>query len=345
MKKIIIALQLLLVFGLMGCTSNNTVIPTETKKPSESILSTESPTDTMWYQNIKIDNKTEWSTPVVETDMDFYYITEDGVYQYTKKTRESDQVVFEAAKGLFLCRNDLYYNTEKQIKCMNLQTKKISVVWDETLFLNSEDSDKYHYFSIYDFMLADGYLYIAGTGTSVMRVNIESGETEAFMDDMGQMILLEGNCYYLDHAERTFSLYQINSDMQEGTLIRGEGHCEPELDSMLIDGIASMGDLLFYSVRNSSDVFLYHLDGNDQQIFDGDEGLYVHFAKGFSETRLCFYTTDGSQLSLYEYEHSAGVTLLATFSCTTRQCDVVITETAVFWWPEEESSVKCLVKK
>lgn len=352
MKRISIMLLLLFVINLMGCISNTTVAYPETKKPSESASigstpPTEAPIEAMWYQNMKIDRNTEWSTPVVETDTHFYYIAEDGVYQYIKDIKEISKIIPEEAYGLYLYENNLYYNTEHEVKCMDLHTKNVSVIWDKTMLPNSEDTEEYYYISIYDFVLKNGYLYIAGTGTSVMRVNIESYETEVFLKDCSKMVLLANNCYYLDHAERTFSLYHMTCDSKESTLLRGEGYSEPGLDKMRIDGIASIEDSIVYSVSDSSDIYLYCPNGSDQQIFNGDDSdqLWLSFVERCSAKKLYFYTTNGSQLKLYEYRPATGVILLTSFGCATRICDIVITESTVFWWSEEESLVKCFAKE
>lgn len=350
MKKAIITLQLCLVFALIGCSNNATVIPTEKDKPLESgplesTSPTDVPADTIWYQNMKLNIDTLWSVPIVETDTDFYYIAEDGVYQYTKDTQEEFKIIPETAYGLYLYDNDVYYNTDHQVVCMDLQTKSTSVIWDGSALLNTEDFDAHYYFSICGFMLADGHLYIAGTGTSVLCVNLENGELELFLEDCGGMIHLANNCYYLDHAARTFSLYCIACDTKERTLLRGEGYSEPGSDSMRIDGIARVEDMIFYTVRDSSEIYMYHSDGSDLQIFDSDDHFWVSFVKGYSEQKLYFYTTNGARLNLYEYQPSTNVTLLLSVDCSTHQCDLVITETAVFWWSEEESSVKCFVKE
>ena len=338
MKRISMILVLLLVINLMGCTTQPETTDPSESAPIESSSPAEVPIETMWHQKIKFDRNTAWSAPVVETDTHFYYIAEDSVYEYVKDVKQISKIIPEAVCGLYLYEENLYYNTEHEVKCMNLDTGSVSLIWDETML---GDSDEYHYISLNDFVLHDGYLYIAGTGTSVMRVNLEDNTTEQFLGDCGSMVLLANDCYYLDHAERTFSLYRMTCDSKESTLLRGEGQSEPGSDKLRIDGIAGMEDLIAYSVRDASDIYLYRPDGNDEKIFDGDDSdqVWLFFVKRCPAKKLYFYTTDGSQLKLYEYQPQTGTSLLTSFDCATRICDIAITESAVFWWDEEESAV------
>jgi len=334
MKRIGIILALLLVMNLMGCAARPV-----TTNPSDT-TPTKTPTETMWYQNAKLNTNTDWSTPIVETETHFYYIAEDGVYEYAKDVKQISQIIPETVYGLYLYEENLYYNTEHEVKCINLHTESISLIWDNTMLGNS---DKYHYISLNDFALHDGHLYIAGTRTSVMRVNLEDYTTEQFLGDCGKMVLLSNECYYLDHAERTFSLYHMKCDSKESTLLRGEGLSEPGTNKLRIDGIAGMEDLIVYSVRDTSDVYLYHPDGNDEKIFDGGGSGqdWLFFIERCPANKLYFYTTDKSMLKLYEYQPETGISLLTSFDCSTRICDIVITETTAFLYSEEESAVKC----
>lgn len=337
MRRISIALLLFFVLSLIGCTTQ-----TETNDPQKV---TPSKDETLWYQNMKLDTNSHWSAQVVETDTHFYFLAEGGVYQYQKDIKESIVIITEAAYGLSLCENNLYYHTEHAVKCMDLRSKNVSVIWNETMLPTGENADGYHYISISDFALLDGYLYIAGTGTSVMRVDLENYATEQFLEDCGGMVLLGDDCYYLDHAEKTFSLYHMTCDSKKSMLLRGKGESYP--DEMLIDGIAAVGDAVAYSVRDTADVYLYRPDGSDDRIFDGANSEQVWLSiisQGYSE-KLYFYTTDGSQLKLYEYQSETGVSLLTAFDCTRRICDVAITDSMVFWWSEEESLVKCFVRE
>ena len=292
--------------------------------------------ETIWYQDMKFYATTKWSLVVAETDTLFYYLIEDGVYQYEKRTEESTKIIPELAYGLFILDNKLYYHTEHQVKCMDLHTKEISVLWDGTALTRT---DAYYYNSVCDFALYNEYLYIAGTGTSVMRVNLGNGTAEQFLWDYGGMVLLGNDCYYLDHAERTFSLYHKTCDSKESTLLRGKGESYP--DEMQIDGVAGVGDAVAYSVRDTADVYLYHPDGNDEKIFDG-ENVWVSFASRRPGEELYFYTTDGQELRLYEYSPSMGVRLLTCFDTTVRICDIAITESMVFWQLKNENTVKCI---
>ena len=305
---------------------------------------TGSPVEKLCYQNISFSAHAEWASPVVETDTHFYYIAADGIYEYTKATGTTNMLLSETAYSLYLHGKDLYYRTEHEIKLVDLQTKSAAVIWDSTMLPAGEDTDTLPYISIYDFALQDGYLYIAGTGTSVIRICLADHTAELFLIDCSQMVLRANDCYYLDHAGRTFSLYHMTCDSQRTTLLRGEGISDPEKSR--IDGIAGIDDTIAYSVRDDADIYLYRPNGEDEKIFDGNaETVWLTLINQWAGKELYFYTTDGAQLSLYEYQSETGVKLLTSFACTARICDIKVTESAVFWWSEEEAKVNCFVKE
>lgn len=343
MRKTCILLLLFFVLNLMGCTAQP-----ETNNPSESLPTeftspTEAPAQAVWYQNISLNYDTKWATPVVETDSAFYYIAEDGVYKYRKEAKEISKIVPETPFGLYLYEDNLCYNMEHEVKCVNLQTQNVSTIWDKTMLPDNNEPSTPRYISICDFALQDDYLYIAGTGTSVLRVNLTNFATDEFLVDCGSRALLGNDCYYTGHAQRTFSLYHMAGDSKKRTLLRGEGYSEPSVDKMRIDGVAVAGDTVAYSVRDTADIFLYNPDGNDEKIFDGDnsEEVRIFFVERCAVNKLYFYTTNGMQLALYEYQPTTGVTRVTSFGFTKPKCDIAITESTVFWWSEEESLVKC----
>ena len=352
MKRISILLLLVFVLYLAGCAQPGTNAPSEPTQPtgvhipSAPIQPTEKPVEAMWYQNIKMSTYADWSAPVVETDAHFYYIAENGLYQYSKETKENSRVVADTIYGLYLCDGNLYYHTCHKVERIDLRTMTTLTIWDESMLPTDEDKNNYAYIEISDFAIQDGYLYIAGTGISVMRINLANNTMEQFLIDCSDMVLFGNDCYYVDHAERTFSLYHMTCDTKEITLLRGEGYTEPELDKMRIDNIVGMDNMVAYSVRGTADIYLYQPNGSDEKIFYGDDGeqVWLSFIKQRSAGKFYFYITDGSRLKLYEYQPEIGANLLISFDCTTRMCDVVVTETAVFWWSAEDAMTKCFVK-
>lgn len=342
MKRISILFVFLLIISLIGCAAQPEASSTVANSPAPTPSAPSA--ETVWYRNMKLSAETQWCTPVIETDTCFYYISEYGVYEYAKDIRQIRKIVPDAALGLYMYEGSLYYSTEHEVNCMDLDTGNVSLVWDKTML---ETVDTLFYFAVCDFALCDGYLYIAGTGTSFLRVNLENCAVEQFLGDCSSMVLCENDCYYLDHAERTFSLYRMDCDSKESTLLRGTGQPEPGRDALRIDGIAGITDSVAYSVRDASDVYLYHPDGSDEKIFDGDDSdqFWLFFVRRCPASKLYFYTTDGTQLKLYEYRPAAGVELLASIDYTARMCDIVITESAIFWWSEAEQQFNCLAKE
>lgn len=350
MKKLLLIVFLCCVLTVTGCSHTapeESSAPTTAQPPTETTPETISPIgDGEWSRKIKITNDTSWSSPVVETEEAFYYITGDSVYRYGKSTQEDRVVIPEPASGLALHEDKLYFHTEQEVKCMDLRTQNVSAVWDPTMLPDELASYYGGEVPVYDFALQDGYLYIR-VYLSAIQICLETGETERLIWDFNKLVLLGENCYYTDHAERTFSLYYMNRDTREVTLLRGEGYSMPDPSCMRVDDVANVGETIYYSVRDASDIYRYDPNGSDEKIFDGDDSddFWVFFVKRCSARNLYFYTSDGAQIKLYEYRPSEGAILRLTMDNRSRMCDFAVTESAIFWWSAKERAVVCMVNE
>jgi hypothetical protein len=73
------------------------------------------------------------------------------------------------------------------------------------------------------FEIHENYVYIKSSGASLIRVSITTGLAEIFLDDAGTHAFIDSYCYYIEHAQRTFSIYRKDIDTGEVELIRGDG--------------------------------------------------------------------------------------------------------------------------
>ena len=63
-----------------------------------------------------------------------------------------------------------------------------------------------------DFFVNNDVLYIYSSGTSLIYCDIATGNIGNFVDDLSSGALYNGNFYYIDHAEKTLSVYVRNGD-------------------------------------------------------------------------------------------------------------------------------------
>lgn len=285
-----------------------------------------------WYNKIKLGVRDRWSLSVIETDESFYYVTNAGVYRYSKLTGEDVLVVAENAYGLLVRDNMLYYNTGHAVKALDFNTGEISLLWDETMLSSMPDLAA-GYYGVNDFQIADDRLYLATTGISAIYYNILQGTTEEFLEDFSCAVISPDACYYIDHAQRTFSIYRMAYDTGEVRLLRGEGITEPSTDLTRIDGLAMIGNSVYYTVRDACDIYRLDDDGEDELIFDGtaNGSSWLYLVSSNSCDTFYFYEEDDLNFYVYSYNPSAGISKIFSAEHQGGGVDICITESAVFY--------------
>lgn len=313
-------------------TENTTLHPSgEVESTYQSEPAEQAPQEP-WYNKIKFGQRDEWSLSVIETDESFYYVTYAGVYKYNKLTGEDVLVVAENVYGLLLRDNTLYYNTGHAVKTLDVNTGEISLLWDETMLFSMPDLAA-GYYEVSDFQIVDDRLYLATTGISAICYNILQGTTEEFLEDFSCAMISPDACYYIDHAQRTFSIYRMAYDTGEVLLIRGEGITEPSTDLTRIDGLAMISNSVYYTVRDACDIYRLDDDGEDELIFDGtaNGSPWLYLVSSNSCDSFYFYERDDLNFHVYSYSPSAGISKIFSAEHHGRRVDICITESAIFY--------------
>lgn len=344
--KVFIVL-LVCLYLLSGCSNVHSSMPTDPSSTISSIpTNPEIPTITTspfgteptspavynenWYKGIRNNQRADWALPVVEFSDYIFYVSENGTYQYDKTTKKEMLLFSDSAIGLLIYEHDLYYHTETAIKQYCFQTKEVRVIWEYT--------DEPGFLSVIDFWMQEDFLYITFNGNRVRRIDLNTGISETFLTDTRQTLALGDAVYFIDHAERTFSLYLKNCKTNETVRLRGQGISEPPAGTLMIDAISNVGKDIFYITRYDFAVYKYSDDGQDEKIFNSKntEASWMGFVRTTSANSLWFYETDGENLMLYEYTPSDDIVLQATFQYTLYECDIVVTDSAVFWFLKDE---------
>lgn len=342
MKYKLVLILLFCILTIGGCkwpntgdldpTENSTLHQSGTEESTYQSEPAEQVPQEPWYNKIKLGVRDRWSLSVIETDESFYYVTNAGVYRYSKLTGEDVLVVAENAYGLLVRDNMLYYNTGHAVKALDFNTGEISLLWDETMLSSMPDLAA-GYYGVNDFQIADDRLYLATTGISAIYYNILQGTTEEFLEDFSCAVISSDACYYIDHAQRTFSIYRMAYDTGEVRLIRGEGITEPSTDLTRIDGLAMIGNSVYYTVRDACDIYRLDDDGEDELIFDGtaNGSSWLYLVSSNSCDTFYFYEEDDLNFYVYSYNPSAGISKIFSAEHQGGGVDICITESAVFY--------------
>ena len=295
--------------------------------------------ETLWYERITRISGMDALLPVVEDNGTFYYTADSGIYKYDISTNQNCLITLGCCSGLWYMDGIVYYHTQNEILQYDTKTYKISRFWGLDEIPNG--SNVYIDDGICDFLFNGSYLYIWNSGTSCFRVNLITKEAEDFLDDVSNCVFSDTHCYYIDHAERTFSIYEKDLKTLEAKLIAGEGVYKPQ--NTIISHVYMLNGELYYHERVSEAIYKCVLDGEDEKIVENNifspEDLCWQ-----SEGYLCFANDENGKYNIYRTDAVGEPQLLLTEESGAHNGVHFVTDSAIFCVPRYDNEDKVSVK-
>lgn len=291
MKKVLMVIVVVcMLLGIMSCDVKT---GDAVKEKTESAG---------WWENIDVNGKLpldSWQSLVVESGTSFYYVAEDGVYYVDKSGGEAKCLIKDSVTGLVLCGNELYYSTEKNINHIETTTKECSEIWNVEMASELADIDFVH---VSDFYIYGGALYIKYMGNRAFCYDLDEKTTKVFPLEFSSLAFSDGKCYHVDHAQRTFSVYETALASMETTMIQGDGKGYDDPEKLLYDEVQAANGRIYYRLREKNQIFEY-FNGNTTLVFEfSEESGWMDIVHSINHDELCFYTKAGNQYTLYEYD-------------------------------------------
>lgn len=291
-----------------------------------------------WYNNIKI-TCPEWTVPILKYAENIYYISNSGIFM--EKGSIQEQIVEQNnITGLYTYENKLYYCTENEINCFDFQSKIVNNIWHAGML----PAEEFKYFDgIYGFQIYKNYLYIKDSGISVFRVNLNTLETEPFLKDYSSLAFLEDKCYYIEHVQRSFSIFEMDIKTKKIQLVRGDGLTADESKEIRYDNVVALNNELYYSIRELNRIYKYQEEGADPYIIDfsNDENAFLAFDIESYNDRLYYVIRNDKNDSLYEYDPQTGIEKLL-FTQKRLYLKFFILESLLFYIDNKDGNIKCV---
>ena len=205
---------------------------------------------------------------MTQDDQNFYYTAKEGIVKVDKKTNTA--FLLYPREGVSLVnynKGKLYFNdssNDRLIKSIDISGKGEKVVWNMDDHKNLKQISKVY--GIAEFQIYNDEFYIWTNGITVIRYNPVTNKTEAFLDDVGILKFSENYAYYIDHAQRTFSIYRKNLKTGETILLRGDGKTKERYEEPsvpLYDNLVFVGNQLYYTTRLPYTLRKYDENGPD----------------------------------------------------------------------------------
>jgi len=232
-----------------------------------------------------------------------YYVSENGdsILKQDDKTGEmrfyaSDIGIIDS---IFIDGSWLYFQIafEPTICRINFENNSFETIFDG----NKADLFGLQLIGTWGFRLYNGVLYI-NDSLACYGYDIGSDELSLQNLDTSSGAFLNNKFYYIEHAQRTFSIYATDLESGETELLRGKGITFEQGDDNLMYGpVAALGEKLLYYERTTNSVYLYSDDGNDVLLRDMSmEDYSTHFCFG-TDRQYLYFTQDFPNV-IYRYD-------------------------------------------
>lgn len=288
---------------MAGCRVNQNGNPSEqTIDPRINIVEPSSSSNSCeWQQTIK-PMRFGYSSPVIEHEGLVYFITSYGIE--TVSDHNTNLLIENPSiTGLYLNDQSIYYSVDsKEIYKMHLDGSEVQLVW------NYADIDHYDEGnSIWDFTIYQDVLYIFDS-LMLRSYNLITEQDRIIVNDVDSFGLSDSKLFYVDHAEKTFTIYQQDPMSQQRSIARGNGEwIGSEDEKNRYDGVVAFNNSLFYTTRFPASLYKFDENGNDLLITtmienENNQPEFIYLS--VNEDKL--YYAGEVERKLYEYDTETG---------------------------------------
>ena len=293
-------LYILIVLFLISATGCDDPPKKNGHKQTNSILQSH------WTEDIL-----DFSKGLEENGETVFYISKDGIVKYNKlQNDESLLVESKSIDSLCISEGLLYYcENDTSINRIDLDGKNLKIMVElrsvEDLMIEK---------SLARFEVYRDSIYIKSSGTSLIRFCMSTGKAENFAEDVAEYAFLGENFYYIDHAEKSFSIYRMNLITKQSDLIRGDGITKRDIlperyaDYKWFDNVIISNGALYYTMRGPAKLFRLEADGNDVLIEDFGMDQEAEFLTAAVNGNTLYYVLESGPLAgrLFAYDTESG---------------------------------------
>lgn len=249
-----------------------------------------------WLKRSYKGKLSDWSSSISEYGENFIFYVADGIKRCDIFSNETVTIVDESdIISLFIYNDKVYYlKSNLSICSVKIDGDNIQKIWDASFFKD------YNVDFVNKFYIYKDVLYIYDSGTSILYYPLSGGETKLFLDDVSSIAFSGDSAFFIDHAQKTFSIFEKSLNTGEVKLVRGNGKFD-SYNKELFDNVLSVNGELYYTKRLPSRIYKYNSDGEDSLILnigtdDLISGLYSYQGKLYYAYS---YGTDAGKLYLY----------------------------------------------
>ena len=291
MKKISLILSIALLL-LTSCTSGadtssgNSMFPESLDNSSEST-------------GVSLDyfSSGRFTATIVEDSENIYFAKKDGIYK-KKKPKNTAERIYEVKRpnSLLLYADKLYFAISDG---SDLYSTLCCIGKDGSGFLTvfNEQTHKFSWgaSNLVDYQIVNDVLYVANAAYAFSYDFKSQKAKELIKENTVEFFqVVNDDLFYIDHANKTFTIFDLNLKTSQTKIILGKGEERPETD--IYHEFLWVEDSLYFFKRMPQGLF-QRKDDNETVIDDGDiRNLFS------SNRQLYFVSFDLYTSYLYRYD-------------------------------------------
>lgn len=297
MSKKYFVLLLAILCCLVSCNKNTPI--------SDSDSSNESSSSVISNTSINEGNGTIKEYCSVRQGKNVFLIAGNNIYVQSKDAEDKKLVVSESTeiKDMILHDNKLYYAVileDVQFECDNF--KIFSVNTDGTgkeCVMHSLSFAELKEQPLLSWTIYNGKIYIQ-SNFAFFELDISTKQIEKLHNDVARYQFHDNDLYFVDHANRTFTIYKMNLDTKIIEIVLGDGDYDPDKtneEEKFSNFVITEDGSLIYAKRNPYG--LYDHDNNDLLIEAG-ENIYEYSLAHWGN--VVYYVIKEDRFTLVKYD-------------------------------------------
>jgi hypothetical protein len=264
-----------------------------------------------------------WGCHISESETDIIFISDAGIVRRAKHGLEQRLIVpnVEGSRidTMEINGDRIYYGAffknlhTSKVFSANLDGGAVELLFDGALYEDFEwrelDPPSWGLKFIDGLHYSNGRLYINST-TSSFVYDIQAKAISGFVSDINSAGFLGDRFYYVNHAEKTFSIYEKNLSTGKTELVRGDGVGKRHSvihngDTPWFDRVYVIDGKMYYTTRMPAQLYQYSPGGEDILIADFSENSKPNIFEVAAGRQKLYYVfgTDA-----YEYDLQSGAT-------------------------------------
>lgn len=305
-KRICIICLLIIIFLFVGCKN---LIIEEIISPYDVLPTTFQ--DDLQIHEIHLDyfSATRNSATIVEDVQYVYFGKEDGLYVKDKKSEKIVKVGnILSPDYLQLYNNILYFKSEEKLYQYNSITEKYQIIFDAN---TQEERDAI----LQDYQVyKEKIFFLNASICAVFDIDSKEFKTLPKILSVSAAEIREDKIYYIEHTERTFTLFSYNINTEEKKIIIGSGKSEPD-EILIRDFVFGNNNLYIFQGMPQG---LYQYNNDNIKIISDFYIKWMHswnggllYSSDNTSTFLYFYNNDSIKvIEMVPFDASKGLTIV-----------------------------------